>query len=94
MTKIRLLNGPCDPREIEMTVTVDADAVFVRPVPFDCQDVYAVTDKFIEDNQVTVATGEYLHTIGARKQTDAYRRQLARISSARAFLVKREKQVH
>ncbi len=91
MTTIRLLNGPCDPRELQMLVSVDADAVYVRPVPFDCHDVYLVIDKFVEDNQVTVATGEYLHTTGTRRQLDAYRQQLARIGAGRAFKVKREK---
>lgn len=88
---MKLVNGPCDPREIDMHVSADADAVFVRPIPFDVQDVYAVTDRFMDNTHVTVATGEYLHTTGTRKNIDAYRQQLGRLGMWRAFKVKRER---
>ena len=90
MAKVRLLNGPCDPREVEMPVAVDADAVLVRPVPFHCSDVYAVMDRFIDNDIVYVATCEYLHTDGARRQTDAYRKALLKIGAGRAFRLKRQ----
>lgn len=91
LTDVLLKNGPCDPRRVDMTVTPDADAVFIRPEPFECHDVYAVVDKFVEDGAVLVATGEYLHTSGPRKQVDAYRKALLRLGTGRAFKVKREK---
>lgn len=90
MTKIKLLNGPCDPRDVEMSVTTDADAVFVRQMPFEVQDVYLVIDKFVEDGAVVLATGEYSHTTGTRQQLNAYRKALARIGAGRAFAMKRK----
>lgn len=89
MTKIQLKNGPCDPREVEMSVTPDADAVFVRQMPFDVRDVYLVVDKFVEDGSVVIAVGEYSHTEGTRTQVNAYRQALTRIGAGRAFAIKR-----
>jgi len=85
-----LKGGPCDPRRVTMTVTPDADAVFVRPEPFDCEDVYAVMDKFVDGDTVTAATGAYLYTRGPRRQVDAYRKALLRLGTGRAFALKRE----
>ena len=92
MATVLLRNGPCDPRTVEMIVTPDADALTIRPVPFACQDVYAVVDRFTEHDEVTHATGEYLYTLGARQDRDRYRRALGRIGAGRAFLVKTEQQ--
>lgn len=91
MTAMKLLNGPCDPRAIDMVVTADAKLVSIRPMPFECHDVYTVTDRFVEDGKVIAATGEYLYTDGARKHLDAYRRALVRLGTSRAFRVKKAK---
>lgn len=88
---MRLVNGPCDPRAIEMVVTADAETVAIRPMPFECRDVYKVTDRFIEDGTVTAATGTYWYTEGPRRAIDQYRRTLARLGTSRAFAVKRTK---
>lgn len=87
-TSVKLLNGPCDPRVVAMPVAVDAQALWVRPMPFQVHDVYAVTDTFIEHEQVTHATGEYLYSEGPRPQLNAYRKALTRIGAGRAFKVK------
>lgn len=88
---MRLLNGPCDPRDVDMKVSVDAVLVLVRPMPFELDDEYVVTDRFEEQGELTYATGEYQRTIGPRKQIDAYRKALGRLGAGRAFRVKREK---
>lgn len=93
MTKVLLKNGPCDPRDIEMNVTDDATLVRVRPLPFGVQDVYAVVDRFVDDETLTHATGEYLYTEGPRPQVDAYRKKLVSIGTGRAFLVKRKREM-
>ena len=77
-----------------MSVTTDAQFVFVRPMPFDCHDVYRVTDRFIDQEIVTHATGEYVYTDGARPERERYRKQLIRIGAGRGFKVKSEKQAH
>lgn len=92
-TKVRLLNGPCDPRDVEMNVTTDAEALRVRPAPFQVYDVYAVVDRFIDHDALTHATGEYLYTEGARPQVDAYRKKLVQLGTGRAFLVKRKREM-
>lgn len=89
MSQVRLVNGPCDPRWVEMSVTVDAETVSVRPMPFNCHDVYAVTDRLSENGTVTAATADYLFTDGARKDVDAYRRALVKLGTRRAFMLKR-----
>lgn len=91
LTKIRLLGGPCDPRHLEMVVTVDAVSVGIRPMPFDCIDVYVVTDRFVDDGVVLIATGEYAYTTGTRPQRDKYRRALTRLGTGRAFMIKPER---
>ncbi len=88
---MRLLNGPCDPRDVEMPVTVDAETIGVRPMPFEVSDIYVVTDRFIEQGEMLVGTAEYQRTLGPRKQIDAYRKALGRLGAGRAFRVKREK---
>lgn len=94
---MRLLNGPCDPRDIEMKVSVDAKTITVRPMPFELADEYVVTERFVDNGEVLAATAEYQRTIGARKQVDAYRKALGRLGAGRAFKVKRtvaKEQVH
>lgn len=91
MTAMKLLNGPCDPRAIDMVVTADAASVGIRPMPYTCYDVYRVTDRFVDDGDVIAATGEYLYTDGPRLQIDMYRKTLARLGTSRAFRVKRGK---
>lgn len=88
MSKVRLLNGPCDPRDVEMPVSLDAQSLSVRPMPFDVHDVYVVTDTFIEHEAVAHATGEYVYTEGKRPQLNAYRTALVKIGAGRAFKVK------
>lgn len=92
MAEVLLKGGPCDPRTITMSVTVDAQHVSIRPMPFDCHDVYAITDRFVEHDQVTHATGEYLYTSGPRVQREKYRKTLLRLGTGRAFAVKTEAQ--
>lgn len=89
LTKMRLLNGPCDPRDVEMKVSLDAKTVTVRPMPFDLQDEYVITERFVDNGEVLAATAEYQRTLGPRKQTDAYRKALGRLGAGRAFKVKR-----
>lgn len=91
MTAMKLLNGPCDPRAVDMLVTAEAETVSIRPIPFECRDIYKVVDRFVDDGTVTAATGTYWYTEGPRKQIDAYRRALARLGTSRAFAVKRTK---
>jgi hypothetical protein len=89
VTKMKLLKGPCDPRAIEMVVTADAQTVSVRPMPYDCHDIYTVTDRFLDAGEVVAATGEHQYTAGSRKQIEQYRRSLCRLGTTRAFRVKR-----
>lgn len=91
MTKVRLLKGPCDPRDVEMLVSDDAESLSVRPMPFDVYDVYVLTERFREGTAILVATAEYTHTTGSRPQLDAYRRALAKLGTGRAFALKRPK---
>lgn len=93
MSKVRLLHGPCDPRDVEMPVSVDAESLSVRPMPFDVQDVYVVTDTFIEHEMVAHATGEYVYTDGTRPQLNAYRKELTKVGAGRAFKVKPKRRV-
>jgi hypothetical protein len=88
MADVLLLKGPCDPRRVSMIVTVDATEVSVRPLPFECHDVYGVVDRRVEGETVIEATAEYLHTDGPRMQIRAYRNAVARLGD-RAFKVKR-----
>lgn len=88
MTKVRLLNGPCDPRDVTMSVTLDATEIRIRPVPFDCDDVYELTDRFIDGWTVQAATALYVKTEGSREQRKQYRQALARVGMTRAFGVK------
>jgi hypothetical protein len=88
MADVLLLKGPCDPRRVSMVVSVGATEVSVRPLPFDCHDVYRVVDRRVDGGTVTEATGEYRHTAGPRTQIQAYRRAVARLGN-RAFRVKR-----
>lgn len=90
MADVLLKGGPCDPRRIQVTVTADAAEVFVRPMPFECHDVYAVTEKIVPaDGTVREATGEYRYTTGPRSQIELYRRKIAAFGTGRAFVVKR-----
>lgn len=89
MTRVKLLNGPCDPREIDMVVTEDATELKIRPMPYDCYDIYQVTDRFVQHGDVIAATGEYVRTEGVRRQIDQYRRVITRLGAGRAFRVKR-----
>ena len=90
MADVLLKGGACDPRRVEMTVTTDAAEVFVRPTPFECHDVYAVSEKILDaDGTVSEATGEYRHTTGPRSQVELYRRKMAAFRTGRAFVVKR-----
>ncbi len=93
MTTMRLLGGPCDPRDVTMTVTADAAHVSIRPMPFACQDVYAITSRSMDDESgsVELADGQYLYTDGPRRDVDAYRRTLLRLGTGRAFLLKRKR---
>lgn len=91
MTKVLLKGGPCDPRNVEMVVTLDAETIGIRPMPFTCYDVYAVTERFNDFGELTHATGQYLYTDGPRKQVDDYRRAVLRLGTGRAFAVKRKK---
>lgn len=90
LTKLRLLNGPCDPREVEVAVAVDASVVHIRPMPFGCVDIYVISDRFIDGGELLVATGEYLYTDGPRGQRDAYRKALVRVGAGRAFRIKKD----
>ena len=89
MASVRLLNGPCDPRDVEMSVSPDAEQVYIRPMPFPCEDVYAITDTFREGDVLSHATGTYQYTTGTRASLDQYRRALARLGTGRAFAMKR-----
>ena len=92
MTTMRLEHGPCDPREVEMTVTVNATEVRIRPMPFQLEDVYLVTDRFIDEGRVTHASGTYRYTTGSRPQRQAYQRALTRLGLGRAFALKTQAQ--
>lgn len=72
-----------------MKVSIDAETVSIRPVPFDLEDEYVITERFVDDGDILVATAEYCRTLGPRKQVDAYRKALGRIGAGRAFKVKR-----
>lgn len=92
MTKVKLLNGPCDPRDVEMLVSLDAQTLSVRPMPFLIDDIYVVTDRFVDGETLSHVTAEYLHTVGPRPQVEKYRKEIARVGSGRAFRVKRARE--
>ncbi len=86
---VLLSGGPCDPLRVEMFVAPNAERIIVGPPSFGCVDVYRVSQKLLTDSGVLEATGDYLHTVGARWQILAYRTALARGGGAAAFKVKR-----
>lgn len=91
MTQVKLLNGPCDPRLVDMVITWDADLIAIRPMPFGVHDIYKVVDRFEDRGETPYATAEYQYTDGGRPDVEKYRAAVLKFGAGRAFRVKRQK---